>query len=56
MGAGIFQKSSNHLKILGAKKVTRSKFHTEGTKMLGDTVHYTTWRPLSYRLDFRQSR
>jgi hypothetical protein len=44
-----FQKSCSHLKILGAQRVIRSKFHTEGPQILGATVHNvastTNWRP-----------
>jgi hypothetical protein len=34
----IFQKSWNHLKILGSKSLTRSKSHTEHPEALGDAV------------------
>jgi hypothetical protein len=37
-GEQIFQKSRNHLKIIGARRVTRSRFHTEGPQMSGTTV------------------
>ena len=44
-----FLKFRSHLKILGAKMVTWSKFHTEEPKMLGATaqnlVVRVTWRP-----------
>jgi hypothetical protein len=45
----IFQNPRSHLKILGAKRVTRGKFHTEDPKILGATgknsVAQATWRP-----------
>ena len=34
----IFQKSSSHLKILGARKVAWSKFHTTDPQVLGANV------------------
>jgi hypothetical protein len=34
----IFQKCRSHLKILGASRMTRSKFHTEDPQILGVTV------------------
>jgi hypothetical protein len=37
-GAQIFQKSRSHLKILGARRVTWSKFRTEDPQILGATV------------------
>jgi hypothetical protein len=37
-GARIFQKSRSHLKIFVVKGMTRSKFHTEGPKILGAAV------------------
>jgi len=37
-GSQIFQKSRNHLKILCAERVTKSKFHTENPKKLDVTV------------------
>jgi hypothetical protein len=44
-----FQKSSSHLKILGARNVTWSKFHTDDPQILGATVQNlvvrATWRP-----------
>jgi hypothetical protein len=36
-GANIFQNSSSHLKILGAREVTRSNFHIESPHILGTT-------------------
>ena len=33
------QKPSNLLKALGARRVTRSEFHTENSQILGTTVH-----------------
>ena len=36
--AHIFQKSKSHLKILGARRVTWSKFHTEDPQILGATI------------------
>ena len=33
-----FQKSNSHLKILGVRRVKRSKFHTEDPQILGATV------------------
>jgi hypothetical protein len=46
-GAKIFQNSSSQLKIPGARQVTRSKFHIEGSHILGTTnsVITTTRRP-----------
>jgi len=45
----IFQRSSSHLKIPGSRMVTCSKFHTNGTLILGPTVQNLvtrqTWRP-----------
>jgi hypothetical protein len=38
-GAQIFQKSLSHSKILGARMVTWSRFHTEEPQILGATVH-----------------
>ena len=47
--AQIFQKSRSDLKILGARRVTCSRLHTEGPQISGDTmqnlVAQTTWRP-----------
>ena len=37
-GTQILQKSSNHPKLLGARRVIRSKLHTDGPKILGSTV------------------
>jgi len=37
-GAHIFKKSRSHVKIVGPKRVTRCKFHTEGLRILGVTV------------------
>jgi hypothetical protein len=37
-GAQIFQKSRNHLKILGSRKVTCSKLQTKDPQTLGATV------------------
>jgi hypothetical protein len=37
-GAQIFKKSRNHVKILGAQRVTLSKFHAEDPQLLGTTV------------------
>jgi len=37
-GEQIFQKSRNHVKILGAQRVTLSKFHTEDPQILGIIV------------------
>jgi hypothetical protein len=34
----LFQKSRNHLKIIGAKVATCSKIHTEDTQMLVATL------------------
>jgi len=36
--AQIFQKYRSHLKVLGTRRVTCSKFRTEDTQILGDTV------------------
>ena len=48
-GAKLFQKSRSHLKILGARRVTRSEFHTEDSQILGtiiqDLVTSATWHP-----------
>ena len=35
----MFQKSRNHLKILGARRMTRSKFQIEDPQILDDTVN-----------------
>jgi hypothetical protein len=47
--AKLFQKSRNHLKILGGRRLTRSKFHTEDSQILGtiiqDLVTTATWHP-----------
>jgi hypothetical protein len=47
--AHMAQKSRNHLKILGARSVAWSKFHTEGPQILGATVKNlvarATWWP-----------
>ena len=43
------QKSSSDLKILGARRVIRSSFHTEGPQISDDTIQnlvaQTTWGP-----------
>jgi len=48
-GAQIFQKSRSHLKILGARRVIWSKFHTEDPQILGviveKVVARATWYP-----------
>jgi hypothetical protein len=48
-GAQIFQKSMSQLKILGARRVTSSKFHTEDPQILGaaaqNVVATATRRP-----------
>jgi hypothetical protein len=48
-GATIFQNSRAHLMILGARRVMRSKFHTEEPQTLGakvkNLVTTATWRP-----------
>jgi len=48
-GAQIFQKPKRHLNILGAKIMTRNKFRTDGTQVLGAIVQNlvapATWRP-----------
>ena len=48
-GTQNFHKSTGHLQIVGAIRVTRSKFHTENPQMLGVTVQNlvarATWRP-----------
>jgi len=42
----IFQKSRNHLKILGSKRVTGSKFHTQDPQILVATLQsYLSRRP-----------
>jgi hypothetical protein len=38
-GKQILLKSSNHLNVLGATEVTRSKFHTQDPQILGATEH-----------------
>jgi len=37
-GAQNFQKSKGHLKIVGARRVTQSKFHNEYPQVLGTTI------------------
>jgi hypothetical protein len=37
-GAQIFQKSRSQLKILGIRRITSSKFHTEDPQILGATA------------------
>jgi hypothetical protein len=48
-GLQIFQKSRCHLKILGARRAMRRKFHTENPQILGATVQNlvarATWPP-----------
>jgi len=41
-GAKIFQNSSSQLKILSARKVTQSNFHTVGPHILGTTFSVIT--------------
>lgn len=45
----IFQKSRNHLKIPGARRMTRSKFYSEEPQTLGTTIQNlvttVTWHP-----------
>ena len=45
----MFQKCKSHLKILGAWRVTWSKYHTKDPQVLGSTVQNlvaaATWRP-----------
>lgn len=36
--SAVFQKSRPHLKILGVRKVTNSKVHTEGPQIFGVTI------------------
>ena len=47
--AKIFQKSRNRLKIPGARRMTKSKFHSEEPQILGTTmqnlVTTVTWHP-----------
>jgi len=38
----IFQKTRSHLKLLGARRLTRTKFHTEDPQILGTA----TWCPI----------
>jgi len=38
-GAHIFQKSRGHQKVLGTRRVTCSKFHTEIPQILSATMH-----------------
>jgi len=33
-----FQKCVNHFKILGARKITKSKFHTDDAHTVGATI------------------
>jgi hypothetical protein len=44
-----FEKTQGHVKILGARKVTWSKFHNEDPQILGASKHIVdaraTWRP-----------
>jgi hypothetical protein len=53
-GAKLFQKSSSHLKILGARRLTRSECHTEDSQILGiilqDLVTSATWHPGSVHI------
>jgi hypothetical protein len=46
----ILKKSMHSIKIIGVRKVIRSRFHTEGPKMLDATlqnlVALATWRPV----------
>ena len=44
-GAQIFQKANSHLKILGAMKVTWSKFRTEGPQILGTRLQNVVATP-----------
>jgi hypothetical protein len=45
-----FQKYASHLKILGARKVTRGKFHIENSQLVGtilqNLVVMMTWCPV----------
>lgn len=41
----IFQKPGSHLKMLGARRVTWSRFHTEDVQILGATIqNVVAWR------------
>lgn len=48
-GTQIFQKSRSHLRTLSTRRVTQSKFHSKGPKILGATeqnsVARATWWP-----------
>jgi hypothetical protein len=48
-GAQFFQKGRIHFKIMGVRRGTSSKFHSENPQILGDTVQNlvatTTMRP-----------
>ena len=48
-GAQIVQKSSNHLKILGTRRVAWSMFHTQNSQILGaiieNLVALVSWHP-----------
>ena len=54
----MFPKSTKHLKILGAKRVTRSKDHIRDPQMLGATIQNEVTRDLctpvtdDYNLNF----
>jgi len=37
-GPLIFKKSRSHLNVLGTRRVTQSKFHTQDPKILGTTI------------------
>ena len=37
-GPQVFQRSRHYLKILGTKRVTRSKFHSKDLEMLGAAI------------------
>jgi hypothetical protein len=50
-GTQIFKNSKSHLKILGARKVTWSKYHTEYPKILDATVQNLAVRAI-WRLRF----
>jgi hypothetical protein len=44
----IFQKPRNHFKILGARRVTLSNYHTEGPQILGAAIQNSDpWAPCS---------
>ena len=51
--AQIFQKSRSHLKILGTRTVTRSRFQTDDPEVLGKTMHNVFTRA-TWHMEFMQ--